>query len=483
MLLLIAWGLGAAYDDSLADERAVCDIGSRRELFVDDYLIERMDGTRLTLQTPRPAETVLRFDRPYEGVFSGYVSVINDGPTYRLYYRGLNSVEGGKADHSIDNEVTCYAESRDGIHFSKPDLGLYEVRGSRNNNVILARHEACTNFCPFLDTRPDVETSRRFKAVGGNHKTGLLGFVSADGIHWQEIKENPLITEGAFDSQNLVFWSEAEGCYVAYFRISKMIGDKRYRWISRATSPDFIQWSEPVEMQMGDVPPEQYYTNQTLPYFRAPHIYIAIFARFMPGRQVVTTAQAEELGVTGDYAEDCSDAAFMTSRGGNRYDRSFMESFIRPGPGLENWVSRTNYPALGVVPTGPIEMSCYVQRHYARSDHHLQRVTLRKDGFVCIKAPYEGGELVTKPLTFQGCRLGINFATSAAGEIRVEIQDASGKGLPGYRLAESKALIGDRIDGLASWQSGTDVGRLAGQPVRLRFVMKDADLYSICFHD
>ena len=176
--------------------------------------------------------------------------------------------------------------------------------------------------------------------------------------------------------------SISEECYVAYFRTSKTVEGQRYRWISRSTSPDFVHWSEPVEMDMGDVPPEHYYTNQTHPYFRAPHIYVSIFARFMPDRHVVTPDQAKQLGVVGDYAADCSDAAFMTSRGGNRYNRTFMESFIRPGPGLANWGSRTNYPALGVVPTGPAEMSCYVQRHYAQPDHHLQRLSIRADGFV-----------------------------------------------------------------------------------------------------
>ena len=480
-LVLLGAMFGITYGAPDQADDPSCPVGSRRELFVDHYLIERMDGTRLMLHTPRPAETVLRFDRPYEGVFSAYATIIKDGSTYRLYYRGLNAVRDGGADHSVDTQVTCYAESRDGIHFVKPDLGLHEVQGSRKNNVILARHAACSNFCPFLDTRPGVDSSKRFKALGGKHNTGLLGFVSVDGTHWRELHDDPLITEGAFDSENLAFWSESEKCYVAYFRTSRTVNGKRYRWVSRSTSPDFVQWSEPVEMDMGDAPPEQYYTNQTHPYFRAPHIYVSIFARFMPGRRAVTPAQAEALGVVGDYANDCSDAAFMTSRGGNRYDRTLMESFIRPGAGLANWVSRTNYPALGVVPTGPGEMSCYVQRRYAQPDHHLQRLTLRTDGFVSVHAPYQGGEILTKLLTFRGQRLKINYATSAAGGIRIEIQDSSGQPVPGHKLDDAIEIIGDEIDRVVSWKAGPDVSSLAGQPVRLRFVMHDADLYSIRF--
>ncbi len=162
-------------------------------------------------------------------------------------------------------------------------------------------------------------------------------------------------------------------------------------------------------MHFGDVPAEHFYTNQTGPYYRAPHLYVAVFARFMPGREVVSKEQAARLGIVGSYFSDLSEACLMTSRGGDRYDRTFMESFVRPGQGEANWVSRTNYPALGIVPTGENEMSLYVQRHYAQPSHHLQRLTLRSDGFVSVNAPYRGGEMVTRPLTFSGKQLTLIF--------------------------------------------------------------------------
>jgi hypothetical protein len=132
---------------------------------------------------------------------------------------------------------------------------------------------------------------------------------------------------------------------------------QRCRWITRTTSKDFLSWSEPVDMSFGEAPPEHLYTNQTHPYFRAPHLYIGIAARFMPGRQVLTDEQARAINVDPGYFKDCSDNVLLTSRDGNRYDRTFMEGFIRPDIGPENWTSRTNYPALNVVPTGPSEMS------------------------------------------------------------------------------------------------------------------------------
>jgi hypothetical protein len=92
-----------------------------------------------------------------------------------------------------------------------------------------------------------------------------------------------------------------------------------------------------------------------------------------------------------------------------------------------------------------------------------------------------GGEIVSKPLTFKGTKLIMNFATSAAGDIRVEIQDADGKPLPGFTLDDCPPIFGDSIERLVTWNNGGDVSSLAGKPVRLRFVLKDADLFAVQF--
>ena len=87
----------------------------------------------------------------------------------------------------------------------------------------------------------------------------------------------------------------------------------------------------------------------------------------------------------------------------------------------------------------------------------------------------------TKPLTFSGSQLTINYETSAAGRLRVEIQDEQGLALPGYSLDDCDPLIGDEIECTVSWQKGADLAALTGRPVRLSFELKDADLYSIRF--
>ena len=448
------------------------ELGARRELFVDRYLIDRMEGAELRLQRPIERETVLQLDRPWEGAFCGYFTVIRDGAGFRLYYRGVpHAGADGRSE-----EVTCCADSTDGIHWTRPSLRLFEVRGSRENNVILAQDAPFShNFCPFLDGRPGVPAQERFKAIAGIRKTGLAGFVSADWVHWKKLRPEPVLPVSqapAYDSQNVAFWSEAEQRYVCYYRVFK----NAIRWIARATSADFRHWEPGREMEFGDAPPEHLYTNQTSPYYRAPHIYVSIAARFMPGRQAVSDAEAKQIGVHPQYFKDCSDGVLLTSRGGYHYDRTFLEGFLRPGPGLENWVSRDNYPGLNLVGTGAAEMSFYVSRHYGQPTAHLSRYTLRLDGFAALHAPYRGGEMVTKPFRFAGRNLELNYATSAAGFLRAEVQSADG-----VLLAQSRELIGDRIARTVAWSGGKDLAEWSGQPVRLRFRMKDAELFSLRF--
>jgi len=455
-----------------ADDKPI-ELGSRRELFVDKFLIDKLDGATLRMEQPRDEGIALKFDKPWEGPFCGYCTALRDGDEYRMYYRG--SV-GGK--DGSPTEVTCVAFSKDGVAWTKPDLGLYEIHGTKANNVVLAGLPPFShNFCPMIDTRPGVSKGERFKALAGIGKTGLVAFASADGLRWRKLRDESVITKGAFDSQNVPFWSDAEQCYLCYFRVYF----DRTRRIARATSKDFLTWTPPVLMGYGDGPVEQLYTNQTHPYYRAPHLYVGVAARFMLGRQVLTAEQAKAIKVNPKYFHDCSDGVLITTRGGDRYDRTFPEGFLTPGIGLENWVSRTNYPALNVVPTGAAGMSLYANQNYGQPTSHLRRYSLRVDGFAAAVAPYAGGELVTKPFTFAGKELEINFATSAAGGIRVELQDASGKPLPGYALTDAVETIGNETDRVIRWKSGPDVAKLAGQPVRLRFAMKDARLFSFRF--
>lgn len=467
-------------------------IGDRRELFVDHFLLEKLNGTRLQLHAPRDEGVTFVFDKPWEGLFSGYATIVplEDG-RLRAYYRGKAVAN---ADGS-EEEVTCCAESSDGRTWTKPDLGIYEVMGTRENNVVLMNaHTACHNFSPFLDTRPGVTEGERFKALGGTMQGGgLTAWKSADGYRWEKMATDSVITKGMvpypymFDSQNVPFWSEAEGKYLCYYRVF----EDKIRRIVRSESDDFLTWSPPVLLGYRnperEAPVEHLYTNQTSPYFRAPHLYVAIAARFMPGRQVLTEEQAKAVSVNPGYFKDTSDAVFMTTRpveGAEHagvYDRTFLDGYIRGGIGAQNWVSRTNYPSLNVVPTGPEEMSVYVNQDYAQPSAHMRRYSMRTDGFSSLHCGYGGGHAITKPVIFTGKELSLNFSTSAAGGVKVGFEDVDGKPIPGFSVEDCAMQIGNEIDRRVTWKSGSDVSALAGKTVRLRFSMKDADIFSFQF--
>lgn len=463
------------------------DLGTRRELFTDEYLIEKLDNVTPTLHTPRDEGIAMKFDKPWEGKFSAYATVIKNGDLFQLYFRGHDvSLPDGS-----DSEATAYAESKDGITWTKPKLGLFEKNGTKENNIVLSGHAPVShNFSPFLDANPEAGPDRKYKALGGTKESGLKAYTSPDGIKWSPLRDEAVIPSSLiepdfpyyFDSQNVAFWSEAEQQYVCFFRVF----EDKIRRIARTDSDDFINWSKPVLMEYqhrgGEAPIEHLYTSQTHPYFRAPHLYVSLAARFMQGRQVLSDAQAEEIGVNPKYFKDTSDAIFMTTRpGSHHYDRTFLSSFVRPGIGAQNWVSRTNYPALNTVQTGPAEMSFYLNQDYAQPTAHLRRYSLRLDGFASIRGDYRGGELVTKPVRFSGDHLEINFSTSAAGGVRVELQDEEGVPLPGFSEGEATEQIGNEIARRVSWKAGDSVSTLKGKVVKIRFFLKDADLFSFQF--
>lgn len=451
-------------------------IGSQRQLFVDRLLIDSMKGAEVRLQVPHDEGIAIKFDNPWEGLFCGYVTMIQDGEKLRAYYRGMPTA----GSDGSPNECTCVAESVDGIHWTKPELNLYEMNGVKPNNVVLAQSAPFThNFCPMLDRKPGVAADQRYKALGGTAASGLFAFVSADGLSWKKMFESAVIKEGAFDSQNVPFWSEADGKYWCYFRVFK----DGIRRIARTCSDDFEHWGPAELMEYSQGPLEHMYTNQTSPYFRAPQYHLAISARFFPERRVLSPEQAEKIKVHPNYFSDCSDAVLMSVRAGAGpvYERLFLDGFLKPGLGLENWVSRTNYPALNVLPTGEGRISFYVNQNYGQPTAHLRRYSLRTDGFTAVHTGAEGGELKTKGVTFSGKELMLNFATSAAGSVKVELQDEDRKAIPGFSAEECQEMIGSDLDRVVIWKGGSDVSKLAGKTVRIKFLMKDAELFAFRF--
>lgn len=486
-------------------------LGSRRELFIDDFLIERLTGqASQRMHEPQAREIAVSHDAPWEGSGSGYQSVFQDGNLYRLYYRGSQlDIRPGKSLENAHPHFLCYAESDDGITWRKPELGLHEFQGSKANNIILAPGQTPgVNADPghpaiFKDENPAASADARYKAfIRSNGPRGLLAFKSADGLRWSPMSEQPVITDGAFDSQNLAFWDTQRGEYRVYWRYftAGLINDTTWkpsghRAIRTATSADFLHWSNQADLTYVDSPSEQMYTNQVKPYHRAPHLLIGFPTRYVDrgwseSMRALPEREHREARskVNPRYGTAVTEALLMASRDGVQFKR-WNEAFLRPGierPGT--WQYGQQYIAWHVVETksslagAPNELSFYSSESYwTGTSCDLRRYTLRLDGFVSIHAPMKGGELVTRPFTFTGQQLSLNFATSAAGSIRVELQTPDGQPIPGFALDACPDLFGDAIDRPVTWQSAADLTPLAGKPIRLRIELKDADLYSFRF--
>ena len=333
---------------------------------------------------------MFQHDQPWEGNTCCYHTIFHDGQKYRMYYRASHLASMGTGAIGDHPEFTCYAESDDGVHWTRPHLGLFEFQGSNENNIVLANDPATHNFAPFLDTNPAAAPEARFKALGRSPK-GLHAYQSEDGIHWNRMQDQAVITEGRFDSLNLAFFDNLKNQYVEYHRDFR----NGVRDIKTTRSQDFLQWEKPEWLQYPSALPEHLYTNGIIPYFRAPHVYLGLAKRFVLGRNPTLHPSG---GV--------SDAVFMSSRDGTTFDR-WPEAVIRPGLQTSRWVNRSNMPAWGIVPTrstipdGPPELSIYTTGdYYAGDSTTLRRHTWRLDGFTSLHASARGGEVITKPFRF-----------------------------------------------------------------------------------
>jgi len=138
---VIAWsllclGLLLSTSSATAAEPEVLQLASRRELFVDDFLIDRLDGIEARVQNPVPREVVLAHDAPWEGSGCGYHTIFRDGDIIRMYYIAADLTNADGTKLASRPAFACYAESRDGLRWVKPELNLFEFDGSRKNNIV-----------------------------------------------------------------------------------------------------------------------------------------------------------------------------------------------------------------------------------------------------------------------------------------------------------------------------------------------------------
>lgn len=484
------------------------DIAGYRQLFVDNYLVESMGGkAKKIMHAPVAKEIVIEHGAPWEGSYCNNHSIFKDGDIYRMYYAGVHyNVQQGKVIDDEHGFFLCYAESEDGIHWRKPNLGLYEFRGSKENNIVMKEDSlagvkpGASSAAIFIDENPAAEPDAKYKAIIGDYTEiggvpkGALAFKSRDAIHWLPVTKKPVISGGSFDSQNLGFWDAYNKKYRVYWRY--MAGEKQVRSIRTASSPDFLHWDNFADLKYTASPEEHLYNNVIKSYYRAPQIIMGFPIRYVerewskaalnalpePEHRKLRSSSVKRFG------EAITEGLFMTSRDGVTFNR-WSEAFLRPGierPGTWNYghqfIGWTMIETKSDLPGAPNELSFYATEScWTDTSTLLRRYTMRLDGFVSVNAPMSGGEVVTKPFTFKGTSLQLNLSTAAAGSILVEIQDEKGNPIPGFTLKECEDIFGDAIERRVSWKNGFNTSSLQGLPIRLKFVIKDADLYSFIF--
>jgi hypothetical protein len=465
--VLLVLGLAAANGQEAKPQLPSVAAGDPLQFFLDDRAIESQRDVRFVLHSPRPAEIAIHRDKPWEDSTMYDPVAIKDGDRYRMWYR---------ANFNSPPFYTAYAESADGIRWTKPSLGLVEYGGSKDNNIVWAGDHTRadggpTVWCVFKDANPKTPIEERYKATGLAAGNGLQGLVSPDGIHWRLLQTDKVVPAvGPFDTHSISMWDAARGKYVVYTR--EFV--QGVRQIRRTESEDFRQFPVPTLIEFLDEPPrplEHLYKNAATAYYRRPDVMLMFPKRFLPDRTLDPQWPAPGL----------SDVVFMFSYDGVHFDRRYREAFIRPGQDPNNWHERAIEVGPGLFPTGPGEMALYYMEHYRSDAVQVRRGVLRIDGLVSVQAGAGGGEIVTRARPVAGNRLAINFSTSAAGSVRVELQAADGTPLAGFGLGDCPEIYGDAIDQVVAWKTGSDLTPLVGRPVRVHVVLADADLFSFRF--
>ena len=435
----------------------ICDMTGRRELFIDDFLIASRRNTEF--KPHFPTELPMPQGRP----LGNYVTLMKTPERYLLYYRGSDGVYKGSAFNNHPGEFVGVAQSLDGVIWDGVRLNRFKGKPVPDNTLFYGKGFITHNFVPFFDSNPECQENQRYKAVAGVRETkGLFAYCSPDGINWQLLQEKPVIeytpekTGGhMLDSQNVVFYSEAEKCYVMYIRVWKTAdGLKGVRSFAKVTSRDFRTWSEP-EFLTVNRKREHLYVSGLAPYARAPRIYVGAATRYFGTRGSAT------------------DVTMLFSREGQGILRPWAGAWITPGLDEERWLNRMNYIAWGMVEVDGKALYMYHSRKQLA-------YRFRLDGFVSLSSGLRCGNVLTKPFYRKSGELELNLATSAGGSFQIEVCDSEGNALPGSSFKENRTFWGDKISWTPEWE-GKRAADLPAGVYRLRFRMKECDLYSISF--
>lgn len=484
------------------------DVGSRKQLFVDGKFIERQRNIRLTMNPPvSTGELLVTADQPHEqgGLVYLYSSVLQEAGRVRLWY----DLTGG------EGRCVCYAESEDGLRFSKPELGLHTIGQSVANNVVIP--SVIGGGSVWID--PKAPPEHRYKTQAKAYQpTRFAMHSSADGINWNPF--TPPQLAGPMDTQSIVFWDAALDAYVMYTR-QRVHEPLNYRGVRRLLSDDLRVWRDEVVVlepdsidldtysvpQSAGVTPVDYYGATVFKYPLVDPSGLGSGEQPNDATQddsvYVMLAQAfwhhTDRGFDGQLGPYTRDVRLAVSRDGKRFERvGDRSAFMRPGP-----AGRFDSKQIWALPT-PIVRGDEIWIYYAGTNVDrtarpepdnidpatpgrqplggIGRAVMRLDGFVSADADYQGGELVTPLIRFSGSRLELNVDTSGGGSVLAEILDGeTGQPLPGMSLEEAIPAIGNDVRLQVQWLSGGDLLAVAQRPVRLRLVMRDCKLYAFQF--
>lgn len=487
---------------------SVYNLDDNRMLCWDDFFADKMENTKVTMHKPTKTADRVICDNEWDGNCNGYARFMKIGEKYYLYYRACE-YEAKPDGVCHKSGVLCLKVSSDGKHWRNLIINKHERNGETFNNIVIDRK--FDNFSVFYDENPDCPENEKYKALsmgGGtgypqdNGPHGLYLFVSGNGIDFEP--RGRLNIPGSFDSYNIMMWDKENKEYRFFYRSEyhtegfeiefDVVKKERgiFRTVKTSTSKDLVSFEHHGELiYPEDTEKVQLYTNQIVKYYRASDMFIGFPTRYidhwdnLESFNHMPLAKRKKFTIEkyGREGSVVTDTAIMTSRDGLHFNLR-NEAFITPGiESRNNWWYGNNYTAYGIEETesdidgAPNELSFYMNDAYIAKRTNFDRYAIRIDGFFSWYADYKGGEVLTRPFTFKGSELTVNFATSAMSYMMVAVCDEEGNELEGYKTYK---MFGDSLERKVDFEK--DLKDLEGKPIRLKFYLKDCDLYSFKFN-
>jgi hypothetical protein len=504
-------------------------IGSAKQLFIDDRFIESARGIQLTLNPPFAHDIVLESQMPWETFRVFFNSIVDTGAGLQMYYTDMCFLADGRITTNL-----CLAESDDGLHWSRPELGLYEFQDSRKNNIIAPfvhgapHYDPACPLAPYLmigtlsglidpdGLKPPSEIADPTKHA--RYKDDLFGitcdkpflFTSQDGIHWT-VAPGPLADFACDNWTNQIFYDHRLKKYVSYLR-----GFPGRRTVHRyeTDDPAKIPWAVPRPDAKPDGYGCVYITNElpivhdvdpldrwkgdvqnpaVIPYADAQDVYLAMpsLHRWYPGPG--KNPIPADVGARHRFKffnDGLDDVHLLVSRDGIHWTRPSRWPYIGLGP-WGDYNGGSIFTGLGLVRRNNELWHYYTackRTHGSvvpgdNNSTRICRARQRLDGFVSVDAGPEGAEFTTPLLTFTGNHLELNLNCSALGETRVELLNADNQLIPGHALDDCDPIDLNHIAHIVTWKNNSDLTALQDKPLRLRFKMYLTKLYAFQFNN